>query len=169
MSKEDNLFQPEQIDEQITQLTSSQQQLPQAPDAHLISNLRQIYTEDDEIVERVWSRLKDQAAQRRQTHTSTMQGQTNTQIRGNHAQRPQFMKNISNEKRSQNSLTRLSGLVAALLVIGILVGGMVLLLNNNRQPLTSRGTATASITPSPGRTVTVGATPHSTPDQTPLA
>jgi hypothetical protein len=68
MSKEDKLFQPEDVDKQIELLTSVQlQQIPQLSNIRLISDLRQIYVEEYEIVEHVWENLTAQAAQKRQT------------------------------------------------------------------------------------------------------
>lgn len=165
MSKDDELFQPEQIDEQIEQLASSQQ-APLSSDARLIHNLRQTYAEDQAIVEHVWTNLSAQAAMRtRQAGEQAEQSQSKLNRRKSKLEGPQPMMNISNAKQPQNKFIRFLEISIAILVVAVLVaGGTVLLMRNARQqPNTAGpGTATPIINPTSAPTGIAG-TATSTP------
>ena len=165
MSKDDELFQPEQVDEQIEQIAGAQQ-APFSSDARLIHNLRQIYAEDQAIVEHVWTNLSAQAAMRtRQAGEQAGQSQSQLNRRKNRLEGPQPMMNISNAKQPQNNFMRFLEISIAILVVAVLVaGGTVLLLRNARQQpnVAGPGTATPIITPTSAPTG-IAATATSTP------
>lgn len=167
MSKDDELFQPEQVDEQIEQLASPQpQQAPLSSDARLIHSLRQLYAEDQAIVEHVWTNLSTQAAMRkRQAEEQVGQSHANPNIRQSQLKGPQSMMNISNAKQPPNKFMRLLEISIAVLVVAVLIaGGTVLLLRNTRQQpnVAGPGTATPIVHPTATST-TIPATATSTP------
>ena len=58
MSKQDEQFFPERVDGQIEALSYVElEDTSSSSSARLVSNLRQVYEEDTEIVEQVWARL----------------------------------------------------------------------------------------------------------------
>lgn len=120
MNNDDRPFQAEQIYEQIELLGSTEhRQAPPSSDARLISNLRQVYTQDREIVEQVWKKLSAQAhAEAPAEEQQAQQAQTEMQP----------MKQRAIVKRPRGFLPRLLELGAALVVVGALVIGLVIVL-----------------------------------------
>ncbi len=166
MPEEEKLFQPEQVEEQIERLTRAQsQQIPQSSDSRLISDLRQVYAEEQEIVEQVWAQLSAHAAQKRQASADgqTIQSRSRPNIPEGRLKGPQTMQKAVYEKRPRNTFIRMLQLSAAILVVATLVGGMVLLLHNVRQPTTG-GLATPTVL---GHPTTIVNTPTSVPAFTP--
>ncbi len=165
MSKDDELFQPEQVDEQIEQFAGSQQ-APLSSDARLIHNLRQVYAEDQAIVEHVWTNLSAQAAMRtRQAGEQAGQSQSKLNRRKNKLEGPQPMMNISHAKQPQNKFMRFLEISIAILVVAVLAaGGTVLLARNARQQPTVAGPGTATpIITSTSAPTGIAATATSTP------
>jgi hypothetical protein len=151
MSHDDKPFQADKIYEQIERLSSAEaRQGPQASDAHLISNLRQVHAEDREIVEHVWHQLNARARTRGYQEAGQLPPE----------KQPAFLKEISsmqNEiktKKSKRPFYRFIQLSAAILVVGALVIGMAVLLQRTRQQ------------PGPASIVTVV---PSSPTRTPIA
>lgn len=68
MSKQDDRFLPEQVDEQIETLAHLENS-SSLPQARLTSDLHQVYTEENEIAERVWERLNSYTARNSQSST----------------------------------------------------------------------------------------------------
>lgn len=140
MSNEDRPFQAEQVYEQIELLSSAEpRQAPQSSDARLISNLRQVYAEDRKIVEHVWESLNARA------HANRQQGADQATLKKPEMlKESQPMKNISHAKRPKNISNRLLELSAALLVVGALVVGMLVLLQRAHQQPGLAGAPTVS-------------------------
>ncbi|HXR66659.1 MAG TPA: hypothetical protein VN729_12080 [Ktedonobacteraceae bacterium] len=136
MSNNGAEFTPEQIEHQIDMLAQSQEPWPGAsPDAHLISELYQIYTEADATVENAWQRLVEQKkinGHRSDTGDTTFQYCSRMDMLPERQERPQRMKIIT-EKRPPNKLVRLLEVCAAILVVATLVVGTSMLIGNVHQ------------------------------------
>jgi outer membrane protein assembly factor BamB len=146
MSKQDEAFLPERVDEQIETLSGRRiGDAAAASSAHLVSDLRQVYEEDSEIVEQVWARLAEHAANKRrvsagQTDVYSRSPRT-TQEDQRKGSRP--MKPVSTEKPQKNKYSRFLEILAAALILAILVGSMALIFKT-RQPSTGHGGTSTS-------------------------
>ena len=130
-------FTPEQVEQQIARLTQTRQPWSDlSSDASLISELHQIYTEDDGIVENAWQRLAEQvnsADSRSLAGNATLQNRPRRDMVAERRERPQGMNINVMEKRKPNKLIRLLEICAAILVIIALVAGTTILLHNAHQ------------------------------------
>ncbi|HEY3992770.1 MAG TPA: PQQ-binding-like beta-propeller repeat protein [Ktedonobacteraceae bacterium] len=133
MPADDEFFTPEEVDEQIDFLAQQPEQGDESalPAARIISHLQQFYPVKPEkqmyTLERAWERIVAEHRQAKQTshekgHLISMQEYQNEQQTLNSkraAQKRAFVQRLS--------------VLAAVAFIGMLVGGMVLLLNTARQ------------------------------------
>lgn len=155
MTKPDESFLPEQVEEQIDML-ARREKMSQSSNARLLDHLRAIYQEDEEIVNLVWTRLAERASERQSEPAQPL----NTQSRllrlaeENSQERPRFMQSSFNEKPQKRKRLRWLEMLAAVLVVALLIGGMTFLLRNKPSALSSGKSAT----PTPG------VTPSATPD-----
>lgn len=148
MSKYDEPFRPEQVDEQIEALVYSEER--SAPsNARLVSQLHQMYDEESEIVAQVWARLSRQAAQQRKENVEREHRQSTSfhvlhteQVKG-----PQPMKSNRVENQQRRRRLRFFEMCAAILIMAVLVGGMVLALKIKQSSLLAgKSTATPTVT-----------------------
>ncbi|MDQ2905021.1 MAG: PQQ-binding-like beta-propeller repeat protein [Chloroflexota bacterium] len=143
MSKQDDLFRPERIDEQIELLSDKQtEDRSFSSGAHLISDLRLIYEEDNEIVDQVWERLVERAPEKRRAITEQRVGQSRSpqKMREDRQEGYQPMKLVSTEKRSHKSLHMLE-MLAAVIIIAAVVGSMILVLQKKQTLQTHLGSS----------------------------
>jgi hypothetical protein len=157
MSNNGAEFTPEQVEHQIDMLAQSQEPWPDAsPDAHLISELYQVYTENDATVESAWQRLTEQTkinGQRRDAGDITFQHRSRMDILPERQERPQRMKIIT-EKRQPNKFVRLLEVCAAILVVVALVVGTATLIGNVHQQQTPGLSYTGNnVAPTPTQTL----------------
>ncbi len=139
MSKRDEHFVPEQVDEQIDALTQLGKTSP-SPTARLVANLRVVYQEDEEIVKQVWTRLAQPDEERRRTNARQRNAQD--QLLSIRREGPQKRKHF-----------RWLETLAAVLVVGILVGSLAFLFESKQSLSGSAGPSTSTphmYTPTPG-------------------
>ncbi len=150
MSHDDTKFTPEQVEQQIDRLAQFPTTLPaSSSDGRLISELYQVYTEDDMIAEDAWQRLVEHVGN---TSQRLIAGDVPSQSRSR-MDRQFERKEVSHlmhieatKMRSTNAFLRLLGLCAALLVVAALVAGTALVINSAHQKQASRTTNTVSNT-----------------------
>ncbi|MGH2479715.1 MAG: hypothetical protein ACRDHW_08685, partial [Ktedonobacteraceae bacterium] len=156
MSKQDGLFRPERVDEQIEALAGVEESSA-ASNAHLISKLYQVYDEESEIVEQVWARLSKQARQK--SGGNSAPGDTQQKalpvLRTEQQKEPQSMKSINPKKQKHNRVVRFFEMFAAVLIVAALVGGMALALKARQSSLLA-GKSTATPTPASTASSQVG-------------
>lgn len=160
MSKQDDQFLPERVDEQIETLAHLRNSSA-LPEARLASDLRQVYDEEHEIAERVLIRLNRHIAQSRWDHT----GQKHSQDQALHTfvKEAQPMKTKGTQQPPVKTFRYVLSTFAAVLVIVALVGSMALLLQLRQIPQSSqgsKGTATSTAPAVNGTTTTVTRTPE---------
>jgi hypothetical protein len=63
MDKDNQLFAPESVDDDIDQLTTNNSFIPLDPDPRLVYELRHVYKEDTDSLKRVWERLEHYSMQ----------------------------------------------------------------------------------------------------------
>ena len=162
MSNNGPEFTPEQVEQQIDMLMQSQKPWSDpSSDVHLISELYQVYTDDNATVERIWQHLTEYLASsnlrsvaedvtlQRHSHMSGLPEQ----------ERPQKMNIIHTKgtgKRLPHKMLRLLELCAALLMVAALVAGMTILVNATRQKQTrgsSYQSANTATTAAPNATI----------------
>lgn len=144
MSKQDDQFQPEQVDEQIETLAHLGNSSA-LPEAHLVSDLHQVYGEEHEITERVWERLNRHITQNSRGRT----GQKHLKDQALHrlVKEAQSMKTKMTQQSSAKNRRHVLETLAAVLVIVALVGSMALLFRSRLVPQSSqgsKGTATST-------------------------
>lgn len=123
MSKQDEQFRPELLDEQIETLYVQPED--SSASARLVSDLYQISKEDSEIVEQVWTRLTEHIAEKNSIRTD----QANTSDSSLRARREDARKERAYMKLPNTGRrSRFLELAVAVLILGILVGSTVLFL-----------------------------------------
>ncbi len=149
MTKHDESFLPAEVEEQIDMLARPEN-LSQSSNARLLDYLRAIYQEDEEIVNLVWTRLTARAAERRSAPAQPLNAQGRLlHLAEEHSQKgPQLMQSSLNEKPQKRKRLRWLEMLAAVLVVALLVGGMTFLLRSKQSALGSGGPATPASTPS---------------------
>ncbi|HET8843610.1 MAG TPA: PQQ-binding-like beta-propeller repeat protein, partial [Ktedonobacteraceae bacterium] len=131
-----DLFQPENIDEQIEQLThiQDQQQLNMTPGAPTISELQRIYKENEEILENAWERIASLA-----NATQTQRSLINDANKHSY-QSDNTMQRTGSSARSGALISpflaatkprrwRIASMIAATLTILTLIGSMLWVIN----------------------------------------
>lgn len=156
MSKQDDQFPPEQVDEQIETLAHLENS-PALPEARLASDLHQVYEEEHEIAERVWVRLNKHIMQNSREHTE--QKRPKNQALHMLVKEAQPMRTKATQQPPAKNRWHVLGTLAAILVVVALVGSMALLFQSRRSSQGSQGTvpptaqvwkiATAAATPIP--------------------
>lgn len=153
-------FTPEQVEQQIDQLARSPKTWANpSSDAHLVSELYQVYSDDAAIASRAWQRLAQQvqaAAPQPGAGNATTQARPPIDERANWQKGPHIMQLQTPtqfqtpQKRPPRRSRRLLGLCAALLIIAALVAGMAVVLNDaHQQPGPAAPASTATKTPTP--------------------
>ncbi|HEY7414809.1 MAG TPA: hypothetical protein VH593_06430 [Ktedonobacteraceae bacterium] len=151
MSKYDDQFQPEQVDEQIETLAHLGNSSA-LPEAHLVSDLHQIYDEEHEIAERVRVRLNRHITQNSRGRT----GQKHPKDQALHrlVKEAHPMKTKMMQQSLAKNRWHALEIFAASLVVVVLVGSMALLFRLRQVPPSSVGgkgaatsTAQAATTP----------------------
>ena len=138
MSQHDDLFRPEQVDEQIDVLRRETTSF----DAHLIANLHKVCAEDDAIIEQVWTRLAHQAVQRRSSSTDAGNDARQRLYMEQELQKgPQPMSSSLNDPKPKRKRTRWLELLAAVIIIGVLIGGMAFLLASRQSSSLGSGSS----------------------------
>jgi hypothetical protein len=132
MDKDKQLFSSESVDDDIDQLISKRSSPSSDPDARLVAELRHIYKEDAESLDRVWERLEDYS---REQYTSQ---EPNLQIHQGH----KVGYHISHFRRGRNAkypANRLFTVLAAAIVGLFLVSSLawVLAMTSSATPGTS--------------------------------
>jgi hypothetical protein len=159
MSNNGAEFTPEQVEHQIDMLAQSQERWPgPSSDAHLISELYQIYTENNAIVENAWQRLAEQTkinGHRPDAGDTTFQRRSHMNMLPERLERPQKMDSKGTEKRPPNKLIRLMEVCAAILVVVALVAGTAILIGNVHQKQTAASSHK-------GSNIHMAATPNAT-------
>ncbi|MBV9228888.1 MAG: hypothetical protein JOZ18_06215, partial [Chloroflexi bacterium] len=131
MSKQDDPFQPEQVDEQIESLAHLEHS-SSLPEARLASDLRQVYAEEHEIVERVWTHLSSHATQHSQRHPGLKHPKDH--IRSIFISEAQPMKTPINQRPPAKKRWHILETIAAALVVVALGSSMALLLHARQAP-----------------------------------
>ncbi len=136
MSKQDDQFLPEQVDEQIETLAHLEKSST-LPEARLASDLHQIYDEEHEIAERVWVRLNRHITQNSRGHT----GQKHSKDQALHrfVKEAQPMKTKVMQQPSAKNRWHVLETLAAVLVVVALVATMALLSQWRKAPQPSQG------------------------------
>lgn len=130
MRSKDRPFLAGQIYEQIELLSSaSSRQEPPSSDAHLISALQQVCTEDREIVAYVWEKLNTQA----HTDLSGKEKQVPSGRQMQQGRGAASVRDFSRAHRPRRFRRRILELSAALLIVCALVVSMAVLLQRSHQ------------------------------------
>ena len=178
MSKQDDHFLPEQVDEQIETLAHLGNSSA-LPEARLASDLHQVYDEEHEIAERVWVRLNRHITQNSRGRT----GQKHPKDQARHmlVKEAQPMKTKVTQQPPAKNRWHVLETFAAILVIVALVGSMALLLRLRQAPQSSQGskgtatstaqalnvtTATATALPAPPTSVMLSVSASGIPPTT---
>jgi hypothetical protein len=140
MTKQDDQFLPEQVDEQIETLAHLQKSST-LPEARLAADLHQIYAEEHEIAERVWVRLNRRITQNSREHS----GQTHSKDRTLHrfVKEAQPMKTKVMQPPPAKNRWRVLETLAAVVVIVALVASMALLFQWRTSQSSQGGKGTA--------------------------
>jgi outer membrane protein assembly factor BamB len=139
MSKQDNPFRPEYIDEQIEQFSREQAtHTPFSSGARLISDLHAAHKEDAEIVKQVWGRLAARSAEKYQANVVQHPVPQNT--REDKQKGTQPMKPTFTEKQRRKRRSRTLELLAAVITVGVLVGSMLVVFHTKQPTQTRLGT-----------------------------
>lgn len=142
MSKQDEPFRPEQVDEQIEMLSlSPTSDASAASNARLVSELHQVYAEDTEIVEQVWTRLAEHAAHKHGIGAEQTDGYSRfPHTTREDRQKGPHMKQVqpSAQKHRRSTYTRFLEILVASLILMVLVGSMALIFKA-KQPSTGHG------------------------------
>lgn len=152
MSKQDDQFLPEQVDEQIETLAHLGNSSA-LPEARLTSDLHHIYAEEHEIAERVWVRLNSHTAQGSEKRTKQKHPKHQTLHMFIREAQPMKIQ----ETQQPPEKTRLRGLetFATALIIVILVGSMAVLVLSRHALLPSLGGKGAILQSGPPTSVTL--------------
>ncbi len=141
MSKHDEQFFPERVDEQIEALSYVQpEDTSSSSSTRLVSNLRQVYEEDSEIVEQVWALLTAHTSEKKRI----MAGQENARSSSLRSGReePQQMKSLNAGRPGQQRRSRFLETWVAVLILVVLVGSTALLLQARRSSQTTGKSST---------------------------
>lgn len=153
-------FTPEQVEQQIDLLARSPKTWADpSSDAHLVSELYQVYGDDASIANRAWQRLAERvqaAGPQPGVGNATFQARPPMDTRANWQKGPHIMQMQTPmqfqtpQKRPPRRSGRLLGRCAALLVIVVLVAGMAVVLNDiHQQPGPSSPASSSTKTPTP--------------------
>jgi outer membrane protein assembly factor BamB len=135
MSKFDEQFLPERVDEQIDALAHSGEDIAQSPGSRLLAELQAIYQEDEEIVRLVWKRLAGHTASKESAQQAEVDSRALHRTQ-EHAQKgPQTMQSSLTPKPQKRKRSHWLEILAAVLAVVILVGGMALLLKSRQSSL----------------------------------
>jgi hypothetical protein len=154
VSKQDDQFLPEQVDEQIETLAHLGNSST-LPEALLVSNLHQIYDEEYEIAERVWVHLNRHITQ--DSRGSTGQKHSEDQTLHMSVKEAQPMRTKVTQPPPAKNRRHILETFAAVLVIAALVGSMALLFQLRRASQSSQasnGAATSTAQALNGTTAT---------------
>jgi outer membrane protein assembly factor BamB len=153
MHEDNQPFTPEQVDEQLTQLSTTSSFDPQggAPEQRLVRELQATYGAEQETaqaVEHVWQRLEKSHGHLMHHASLSPRVQTGT-IRPTRSERTLFMEQSQKRKRWQ-----IMGALAAALLLVILTGGLVSLATKSHTPTTGTSSVatqqpTSQPTPTP--------------------
>ncbi|MBE3560394.1 MAG: PQQ-binding-like beta-propeller repeat protein [Ktedonobacteraceae bacterium] len=130
MYRPEDRFHPETIDDQIEFLSQSiRHKQPVTPDERLVYDLYQVYSEDTQTLENVWTRLTaytehstpEAMERKRQQNAYTDRRRTMHLIERNRAEK--------NEHAAKRSFTRYLTIAVAVLLAVLLIGSTVLVLN----------------------------------------
>lgn len=163
MSTDDEFFTPEHVDEQIDFLSHKRSQnLPATlPAARIISYLRQFYRKSEQKqidpLERAWKRIIDthkliQPHLQEEGQILSMQDFPKEREKPGYVQNPQ---RVSPASRRRSLIQRL-GVLAAVVFLCTLIGGMVLILNASKN-------GAPRVQPDPTSQLGSGGTPQPTP------
>lgn len=162
MSKQDDHFLPEQVDEQIETLAHLKNSST-LPEALLVSDLDQIYGEEHATAERVWERLNRHIAQDSRGRTGQKHSEDQTLHKLVKEARP--MKTRETQQPPAKKRRHALETFAAVVIIAALVGSMALLFQL-RRPSQSSQTGSGSV---PSATQGVhGTTATATAQTTPI-
>lgn len=161
MSKQDDQFLPERVDEQIETLAHLGNSSA-LPEARLTSDLHQVYDEERDIAEQVWIRLNRNIAQKRWDRTE----QKHSQDQAPHTlvKEAQPMKTKETQQPPVKKFRRVLEIFAAVLVIGALSWDRLQLWQVSQSSLGSKGATTSTAQILNGTTSTVIPTPTPIPE-----
>src|SRR5215472_3590582 len=130
MSKHDEPFLPERLDEQIEALASVEpEEAALSSNTHLVSQLRQVYQEDTQSVAKVWAHLRTRITENKRIMEAQERANSSSLRPGGEAPRkgPGLMNPLTTGRAGQPRWSRLlvTGVVALMLVA--LVGSTALL------------------------------------------
>jgi outer membrane protein assembly factor BamB len=161
MPTDDDFFTPEDVDEQIDSLSHAYGHIPEAaqPAEHIVSHLHQYYNknaqEQHNPLDSAWKRIVagHQAAQQTSQRKGRLIVMPNSQDESQ----------STPAQRKKRTLTQRLGVLAAVLFVCLLVGGMALVLNAGRQnhstpkPVVQTGSGGGTPVPPPPHPITGGA------------
>lgn len=137
MSSDGTEFTPEQVEHQIDMLIQSQEPWSDpSSDTRLISELYQVYTEDDATIENVWQSLAERVKSTRSQSVAEnvpFQPRSRMDMLPERQEEPQRMNIKVTEKRPPNTIIRLLEMCATLLVVAALVAGTAMLIGSTHQ------------------------------------
>lgn len=154
MSKQDDLFHPTQIDEQIETFSSTPDPNNLVSTSQMICDLYQVQQEDRATIARVWTRLAERSAEKRQAgvEQSRVYSRSSWIKDQDRRKEPQSMSTITRDKHSQKKYRRSLEILAAVIIVGILVSSMVVVFRARQSSSAHPGTLPAhqgtSLTPS---------------------
>ena len=151
MSKQEEPFLPERVDEQIEALDTMQvDTTPAYPNARLIEQLYQMYSDDSEVVEHVWTRLTQRIADMHEARAEQNDRANRhfQSIQVAQQKGPQSMTTISTKKRQKNIGIRFLETLVAVLVLAIIVGGMAVMFTARHEQSKSSTSSTKTASPS---------------------
>lgn len=140
MTGNNEFFTPEEVDEQIDSLAQglAQQNGTNADAARVSSHLRQVYARNSQqhtrTLERAWQRIVEEHQFAKQTSQEKGQLIFMEEYQGE-LQTPQELQTLNSNRvlRKRRAFIQRFGILAAVVFIGILVGGMLLVLHTVRQ------------------------------------
>ncbi len=159
MSKQDEPFFPERVDEQIDALAHTLPgETPASSSARLVSNLHQICGEETELVERVWMRLTEHAQEKRNSRAGQINVNRPAQtVREDRRKGPQPMQSAPLEQPQKRRRLRWLETLVAALIVTVLVGSTALLIKERQASQTRQGSSptVGAKTPTSSRTPAV--------------
>ncbi len=134
MSKQEDLFHSEHIDEEIEACSHEHSAGRLSPSTHLISDLQRIETENREILAQVWTRLAERGAEKYQSgvEQAMTQSQPAPALRENQRKGPHTMKLVSTEKPVQKNTRHFLEMLVAVLIVAALVSSMAVVLRTKQ-------------------------------------
>lgn len=166
MTHDHDFFIPEEVDEQVEQLSldgtiiwlprNQQARTPSQEEKRLIKDLQAYYQDEqrEDIVslERAWKRVSPHLARSHGRPRSMDKPSSLDIVRSPQEERTRMMRNSVPERPRERKVFRGLGLLAAVLVAALLVGGLLTVLNLNHQQGTvgsQQATATPKLKPTP--------------------